>query len=620
MKTYRLTWVNLYIDTPHSVVKEEPVALIMRQKLPSKLHNIALADIFHHMSAYYRYQGLQQRFRAVAYENASRMIYGLKDDISTYATNIKSLDALHGIGESIAEKIIEYLKSGKIKAYEKLKKEVPESLLELMDITGFGPSTVKLLHQKAGIHSREELLEAIEAGGLKGLKGFGTKKIENLMRGLKVYKEGRGRMLLSVALEIGNNFLSSIKNIEGVKKAELAGSVRRKKETIGDIDIVVCAQRKDCKKIVNKIIKVDQVGRILASGEQKVSFLVQERNVQVDIRLVSEEEYGATLFYFTGSKEHHIKLRSWAKSKGWKMNEYGVFDIKTDKKLAGKTEEDIYKLFGMQYVPPELREDLGEIEMARKHKLPRLVELKDMRGDLQMHSTWSDGAESIETIATHLLKTFPQYEYIVVTDHSPSERVAGGLLPGDFKKQFTEIAKINKKLGKDFIKKGVEVDILADGSLDLPDDLLQKFDWVTASIHSGFHKDNTERIIKACRNPFVHCIGHPSGRLIGKREAYPLDWEKLFESLAETNTAIEINAQPDRLDLKYNLVKAAIEKGVVITISTDAHMLTQFDFMQLGVSVARRGWCKKENILNTQSWIAVEEFKKKKTDIKMKTL
>ena len=598
--------------------KEECVALTMQQKVPTKNHNPALADIFHRMAACYRYLGTDQRFRAIAYENASRIIQGLKDDISIYADDVRSLDALHGIGESIAEKIIEFLKSGKIKAYEKLKKEVPESLLELMDITGFGPATVKFLHQKVGINTREELINAIHAGKLNGLKGFGPKKIGNLMRGLKIYKEGQERMLLSTAVDIGNKLLSFIKSIEEVRVAELAGSIRRRKETIGDIDIVVCVPRKNRKKIVNKIIKMDQVGKILASGETKVSFLLQQGHTQVDIRLVNEEEYGAALFYFTGSKEHHINLRTWAKAKGWKLNEYGAFDIKTGKRLAGRTEDELYSLFGMQYVPPELREDQGEIEMARKHKLPHLVELKDMRGDMQMHSTWSDGAESIETIAKYLLKNFPQYEYMVITDHSPSERVAGGLQPGDFKNQFTEIAKINKKLAKDFIKKGVEVDILTDGSLDLSDDLLQQFDWVIASIHTGFHKDNTERIIHACRNPFVHCIGHPSGRLIGKREAYPLDWEKLFETLAETKTAIEVNAQPDRLDLKDTLVKAAIEKGVVITISTDAHMLTQFDFMQLGVSVARRGWCTKENILNTRSWNAVEEFKKRKRMVQMK--
>ena len=250
--------------------------------------------------------------------------------------------------------------------------------------------------------------------------------------------------------------------------------------------------------------------------------------------------------------------------------------------------------------------------MGSKTKPPELVELKDIKGDLQMHSTWSDGAETIETIARHVLKNFPQYEYIVITDHSPTERIAHGLKPEHFKKQFAEIGIVNKSLGKDFVKKGVEVDILADGSLDLPDTLLNEFDWVTASIHSGFQKDNTERLLKACDHPSVHCIGHPSGRLIGKREAYIVDWQKLFKKAAATGTCIEINAQPERLDLKDDLVHEAIKQGVMITISTDAHNLNQYDFMQLGVDVARRGWCEKRNILNTMSWKELKKLTAKK--------
>ncbi|HET9429922.1 MAG TPA: DNA polymerase III, partial [Chitinophagaceae bacterium] len=284
--------------------------------------------------------------------------------------------------------------------------------------------------------------------------------------------------------------------------------------------------------------------------------------------------------------------------------------------LAGKEEADIYELFDMQYVPPEMREEKGEIELAREHHLPKLVELKDIKGDMQMHSTWSDGSDSIESIARYILRVFPQYKYIVITDHSPSERVAGGLSPEDFETQFLEIDKVNKKLGMDFIKKGVEVDILSDGSLDLPDKLLGKFDWVTASIHTGFTRDNTERFIKACEHPSINCIGHPSGRIIGKREAYLVDWKRLFRKLRETGTAIEINAQPDRLDLRDDLVKEATRQGVMITISTDSHMLNQFDFMELGVSTARRGWCTRNNILNTQSWEAVKAFKKHKTGLR----
>lgn len=584
----------------------------MNESLPDKSSNRQLAAIFHHMSACYRYLGVNERFRAIAYEKASRTILGLKDDISIYAKNVKSLDKLSGIGESIAEKIIEYLETGKIKLYQQLKKKVPETVLDLMDITGFGPSTVKLLHQKFGINDTDGLMQALEKGTLKGQKGFGPKKIENLSHGLKLYKAGHERMLLPEALQIGNDLLDQIKTIFGIKKAELAGSLRRRKETIGDIDIIVCINKKYWKNVLMELLKLKNVGKVLASGETKISFLVKHTTTQVDIRLMSEEEYGAALLYFTGSKEHNVKLRTWAKEKNWKLNEYGVFNAKTEKWLKGKTEKEIYDLFGMQFIPPELREEKGEIELSRKSKLPSLIELADIKGDMQMHSSWSDGAEQIETIANHVLKNFPHYEYIVITDHSPSERIARGLDVEDFERQFQEIDRINKKLGKDFIKKGVEVDILSNGSLDLPDELLKQFDWVTASIHTGFSKDNTGRLIKACEQSLVHCIGHPSGRLIGKREAYPVDWKLLFKTLKATGTVVEINAQPDRLDLKDDLVKEAVEQGVMLTISTDAHMLHQFDYMQLGVSVARRGWCTKKNILNTEPWQKIEKFKEQK--------
>ncbi len=572
-------------------------------------HNAELADLFHQMASCYRYLGDEHRFRVMAYEGANRTLNGLKDDISLYAKDVKTLDELHGIGESIGEKIIEYLKTGKIKAFERLKKQVPQGLLELMDVNGFGPATIKILHEKLHVNTREEMIAAIEAGKLDGLRGFGAKKIENLKRGLKLYKESHARMLLWDAMRIGNGILNEVLAIPGIKKASLAGSLRRKKETIGDIDIVATADKKDWKKILSKLVLLPQVDRVLASGETKAGILLKKTNTQVDMRLVHDHEYGAALMYFTGSKEHNIALRTWAKSEGWKLNEYGVFDAETDKRLAGATEEEIYRLFGLQYIPPELREERGEIEKARSHALPKLAEMEDIKGDMHMHSTWSDGTEDIETIARHILKVFPRYQYIVITDHSPSQRVARSLEAADFEKQFIEIERLNRKIGKQFIKKGVEVDILADGSLDLPDDLLQRFDWVTASVHSHFNRDNTERLLKACEHPSVNCIGHPSGRLIGKREAYPVNWKKLIEKAAATGTAIEINAQPERLDLRDDLVKEAVEKGVKITISTDAHGLNQLDFIQMGVAIARRGWCTKENILNSSSWKEIEQFR-----------
>lgn len=583
----------------------------MRQKKSGRQYNRELAELFHRMAACYRYRGPKDRFRAIAYEAASKNIQGMKDDIGSYATDVKTLDKLAGIGESIAEKIIEYVSTGKVHSYEKLVKEIPVGLLELMDVTGCGPSTVKILHRKLGITNKEELARAIGEGRLKGLRGFGERKIENLLRGLKLYKEGQQRMLLPDALLMGNLAIDAIRKVKGVARAELAGSLRRWKETIGDIDIVVCAKRKDWKQIMDEILEWEMVGRVLARGETRISFLLQRNHVQVDVRLVHEDEFGAALLYFTGSKEHNLKLRAWAKSKGWKLNEYGVFDVATGRKLAGSTEEEIYELFGLQYIPPELREQRGEIEAARRHELPTLIEPGDMRGDLQMHSKWSDGVEDIESIAAHVMKNFPGYEYIVLTDHSPSQRIAGGLKPEEFRRQFEEIDRVNKKLGRPFVKKGVEVDILANGELDLPSELLKEFEWVTAAIHSGFTKDNTDRLMKACEHPSVNCIAHPSGRLIGKREGYPVDWRRLFGKLKSTGTAIEINAQPDRLDLRDQLVNEAINHGVAICISTDAHSLGHFSYMELGVAVARRGWCTAGNVLNTRSWKRLQDFRRK---------
>lgn len=578
----------------------------------NRLHNTALAQIFHLMAACYKYQGAGQRFRASAYDAAARTIAELKDDISFYATDVKTLDQLHGVGESIAQKIIEYLKTGKIKTYEKLKREVPQNLLSLMDITGLGPATVKTLHDQLHISNEKDLEKAIQAGNLKGLTGFGPKRIDNMLRGLKLYKESHTRMLLADALKTGDELLLKLRKIRKIRKAELAGSLRRRKETIGDIDIIASARARDSRQIVAQLLALPEVDRVLAKGETKVSFLTRDMQTQVDIRIVQEEQYGAALLYFTGSKEHNVRLRELAKQKGWKLNEYGLFDAATDRLLAGKTEEEIYSLLDLQFIPPELREEKGEIEAAKTHSIPALINCSEIRGDLQMHSNWSDGNETIETIVNYILSTFPQYEYIVMTDHSPSERIAHGLQPSDFKKQFREIEKINQKLHRNFVKKGAEVDILRDGRLDLPDELLQEMDWVVASIHSGLTKDNTERLLKACEHPLVHCIGHPSGRLIGKREAYIVDWTKLFEKLVQTSTAIEINAQPERLDLKDDLVQQAIRSGAKVVISTDAHSLAQFHNMDLGVAIARRGWCTANDVLNTCTWKEVEAFKKQK--------
>lgn len=330
-------------------------------------NNASLSAIFHHMADCYRYLGKEERFRAIAYENAANILHNMKEDISVYATDVKSLDKIGGIGESIAEKIMEYLKTGAIHTFEELKKRVPYELLELMDITGFGPATLKMLHDTLPISKREDLISALKDNKLQGLKGFGKKRIENMQRALKLYV-GSKRMLLADAQKTGNEILREIEKIPGVQKAALAGSLRRKKETIGDIDIVIQAEPKSCKKIVNTFIKLPQVGRVLVKGLTKVSVLLTYQQIQVDIRLVNAHEYGAAMLYFTGSKEHNIKLRMMAKEKGYKLNEYGIFDAKTNKKFAGTTEEEMYHFLDLKYIPPELRLNKGEIEKAALQK------------------------------------------------------------------------------------------------------------------------------------------------------------------------------------------------------------------------------------------------------------
>lgn len=572
-------------------------------------HNRALASIFREMAACYRYLGPADRFRVIAYEKAARTMENLDEDVEAHAKDVDSLDRLSGIGESIAEKILEYLSKGRIQAHEELRRKVPTGLLDLMEVNGIGPSTVRILHERLGVEDRAQLVDAIRSGRLERLEGFGAKKASNIMRALKIQKETAERMLLWDALRVAEELIGKVRELKGVRQAEVAGSLRRMKETIGDIDIVIAARPSDRRSVVRSFLRLPEVSRVVAAGDTRASVVLMEPSVQADIRVVSLQEFGSALLYFTGCKEHNIRLRSMAKERGWKINEYGLFDNDSGRRLAGPTESGIYHSLGLAYVEPELREDRGEIELAMIERLPRLVEPDEIRGDMQMHSKWSDGAADISEMAEHALTRFPAYEYIVMTDHSPSSRVAGGLSPADFTRQFREIDKVNAAIGRPFVKKGVEVDILADGRLDLSDKVLSGFEWVTASIHSGFTKDNTERLVKACGHPMVHCIGHPSGRLIGRREPYPVDWRRLFEAAASTGTAIEINAQPERLDLNDECIAQALRLGVRFTVSTDAHDPSSFSFMRIGVATARRGGCRGSDILNTRSWEEVAAFK-----------
>ncbi|MDP1728327.1 MAG: DNA polymerase/3'-5' exonuclease PolX [Bacteroidota bacterium] len=575
--------------------------------------NSELSVIFGSMAAIYDYLGSNERFRALAYKKVSRVLKSLNEDITVFINN-NTLDEIPGVGEGIADKIREYVSTGKISKYEELKEKVPFELMEMLNISGFGPESLRQIHKELNINTKEELIKAINNGSIARLRNFGIRKVENMMRGLKLHKKAEERMSLWLALQLSESIAGELKKLKEITQIEVAGSIRRKKESIGDIDILVSCKPENRRKIIKAFISLKICKNVLLKGDTKASIIVKHDDRQIDLRIVEENEWGAALLYFTGSKEHNIFLRSLAKEKGYKINEYGVFNVKDNKRIAGKTETEIYKLLGFQWIPPEMREDKGEYKLAEKNKIPKLVEIDNLKGDMQMHSRWSDGLNSIEELASFVMKNYP-YEYIVLTDHSKAERVAGGMDENKFREQNKKIKAINLKLEKEFIKTGAEVDILADGSLDLSNDLLSELDWVCASIHSGFNKDNTERLISACRNPYVCCIGHPTGRLIGKREEYKADWKRIFKVAAETGTAMEINSQPDRMDLNDELSELARQQGVMLTISTDSHSLSDLAFISLGVWIARRAWCTAADILNTAGWETVRKFALKKRDL-----
>ncbi|NPA51843.1 MAG: DNA polymerase/3'-5' exonuclease PolX [Aquificae bacterium] len=581
--------------------------------------NKEIADTFRKMASIYEF--LDEKFRAVAYQRAANIIEDLPDDIRHYLES-GQLSKIRGIGKSTASKIEEYLKTGKISRYEELKKIIPEDFIELVDLPGIGPKTLKKVHDELGISTKEELIKALKDGRIQSLSGFGAKKVENMLKALQMYEISKRRIVLWEALQLAKYIVNKLKKLKEVKKIEVAGSLRRRKETIGDIDLLIASDDKDRTKIMDYFANLEEVKEILGKGEKKTSVIMnlEGKERQVDLRVFKEEEWGAALQYFTGSKQHNVHIREIAKDKGLKINEYGVFDIKTGKKIAGRTEEEVYNTIGMDWIPPEMREDRGEIELALEHRLPKLVELKDIKGDLHIHSVWTDGAYSIEEIVNHVKKHY-KYEYIAITDHSKAVRVAHGLDEEKLLQEIEQIEKLNKMLGFDFVKKGIEVDILYDGSLDLSDEVLSKLDWVIASIHSYLNQDNTERIVKAMENPYVTVIGHPTGRIIGQREPYPLDMDIIMKVARETGTALEVNAQPFRMDLNDIWIKRAVDENVMLVINSDSHNLRQFAYMEIGVSQARRGWATKENILNTKSWEEVQKFvnaKRKKLGARLK--
>ena len=478
--------------------------------------------------------------------------------------------------------------------YQELRREMPGDLVDMLAIPGVGPRTIVLMKEKLGVTTFEDLKRVINDRSLDALPGMGEKKVDHIRRGYQLYLSARERMTLGVALPAAEEIVERLQKVKGVKHVSVAGSLRRMKETIGDIDIL--ASGTDPAKIVQEFTRLPQVAEVLAAGDTRGSVRVED-GLQIDLRVVTPGEWGAALQYFTGGKAHNIKLRELAGRKGMKINEYGL--QKGARRVAAKTEEDIYHKLGLDCMPPEMREDRGEIEAAARHDLPRIVQLADIRGDLQMHSTWSDGGDSIEAMAIAARKL--GYEYILITDHSQSLKVAQGLVPADVKKARAEIDRLNAKL-KDFrVLAGTEADILPDGSIDYPDKVLEAFDIVLASVHMRLDDPSdrmTERVIRAIENPCVRIIGHPTGRRFGYREASAMDMEKVMKAAAANHVALEINAHYERLDLNDVHARMAADLGVMLVISTDAHNTAGLSMMRFGVSVARRAWLKSEQVLN----------------------
>jgi DNA polymerase (family 10) len=559
------------------------------------MKNKELADLFNKMADILEFKN-ENPFKISAYRKASRVLGDLTQDIQEIAES-GELKKVPGIGEGMAQKIEEYLKTGKISKYEEAKKGISDELIAMMEIPGMGPKTLAMIHKERGIGNLSELEKAIEEGSLIDLPGMGEKKAENIKRGIELLKASKGRMNLGIAFPLAKRIVETLREKTGSKKIEWAGSLRRMRENIGDIDILATGPNRE--KIIHAFTHLPDVKEVLASGETKASIIV-EGGVQIDLRVVEEDSYGAALQYFTGSKGHNIHLRGIAKAKGIKINEYGVFRGK--KKIGGKEEQEVYKALGMDWIEPELREDRGEIEAAQKKRLPKLVEEPEIRGDLHIHSKASDGTASIEEIAKAAQKR--GYQYLAICDHSKSLKIAHGLDETRLLKQIEEIERINEKLKGFQILKGTEVDILTDGKIDLPDKVLEKLDYVVAAVHSGFKQEKekmTKRIVRALENPFVHCIAHPSGRLLGARAPYEVDLDEVMEAAKKHGKALEINATLERLDLDDIHCKKAKEMGIKLAIGTDSHHLDQLWMITLGVGVARRGWLESQDLLNTLS-------------------
>ncbi len=556
------------------------------------VQNAEIAAMFDQTADLLAIEG-ENQFRIRAYRKAARTIEGLPNSVRSLLSSGQDLAELPGIGRDLAGKIAEIAKTGHFDLLDQLKKKLPGDLGEMAGLPGLGPKRVKLLFDKLKVRTLEDLRRTIKSGRLREIKGFGPIIEKKLAAALEKPVVAKRFKLIEAEAEAE----TLVAYLRDGGKVVVAGSYRRRRDTVGDLDILVTS--KDGAGLGDKLLAYDNVAEVLAHGPTRTAVVLRS-GLQVDVRVVPTESYGAALLYFTGSKAHNIALRNIANDRKWKLNEYGLFSGR--RRIAGATEEEIYKKLGLSYVPAEMREDRGEIALAQKHQLPQLVTLADIKGDLHVHSNWTDGTAPIAEMAAAAQAR--GYEYMALTDHSRRITMAHGLDPAMVAKQIREIDKINAKLKGFTILKGIEVDILRDGRLDLPDSTLEKLNVVVASVHSFFdlsREAQTDRVIRAMKNPHVSIIGHPTGRLIGERAPYEIDMVRLTSAARDLNCCLEINAEPDRLDLDDVHAHMAKSKGVKVAISTDAHSVNAFAYMRLGIDQARRAWLSADDVINTRS-------------------
>ncbi len=551
----------------------------------------------------------ENRFKIIAYSRAARAIESLTEDIEQVCRDGR-LEGIPGVGKAIAEKIKEYLRTGRIQSHQDLLADTPQGLAELLQISGLGPKTVFMLHEKLDITNLDELEKAAREHRIRRLPRMGVVREKNILTSIERYRKRSNRILYSTAESIVDEILTYLGGIEGLEHATAAGSYRRRKETVGDIDILATAARPE--EIVAAFVKMPLVEEVLAKGPTKASVIMND-TIQVDLRIVEHRSYGTVLQYFTGSKEHNVSMRQLALDRGYSLSEYSLTRLANGQDLFFDQEEEVYQALGLQYIPPELREDRGEIEAALGGRLPRLVEAKDIRGDLHVHSIWSDGRASIIELAQAARSM--GYEYIALSDHSPSVGIAGGIGREKMEEKIEAVAEANDSLEGITVLMGAEVDIKADGSLDYPDDLLERMDVVVASVHMAQQQKErtiTGRLISAIENQNVDIIGHPTGRIINQREPSDMDFHAVLEAAARAGTALEINAHPSRLDLNDVNARAAKEMGVRMSINSDAHDAGQLLNMKYGINVARRAWLEKKDLINAMDLKDLIQFLKKK--------